>query len=41
MDVSLKRTIKTKFTTFISPSVEKGKMLKKILIREKIGIRCI
>ncbi|WNZ75062.1 hypothetical protein PT137_04830 (plasmid) [Borreliella garinii] len=33
--------MKTKFTTFISPSVEKGKMLKKILIREKIGIRCI
>ncbi len=35
IDISLKGAIKTNFTTFISPSVEKGKMLKKILIREK------
>ncbi|WP_369122471.1 DUF735 family protein [Borreliella garinii] len=41
MDISLKEAIKTNFTTFISHSVEKDKMLKKILIREKIGIRCI
>ncbi len=41
IDISLKGAIKTNFTTFISPRVEKGKMLKKILIREKIGIRCI
>lgn len=41
IDISLKGAIKTNFATFISPSVKKGKMLKKILIREKIGIRCI
>ncbi len=40
INISLKGTIKTNFTTFISPST-KGKRSKKILIREKIGIRCI
>ncbi|WP_424632745.1 DUF735 family protein [Borreliella lusitaniae] len=35
IDISLKGTIKTNFTTFISPSIAKGKRPKKILIREK------
>nr|AAU86132.1 hypothetical protein BGP281 [Borreliella bavariensis PBi] len=35
IDISLKRTIKTNFTTFISPSTAKGKRPKKILIRKK------
>lgn len=35
IDISLKGVIKTNFTTFISPSTAKGKLLKKILIREK------
>nr|WP_215536747.1 DUF735 family protein [Borreliella bavariensis] len=35
IDISPKGAIKTNCTTFVSPSVEKGKMLKKILIREK------
>ncbi|APQ15673.1 hypothetical protein BLA33_04870 (plasmid) [Borreliella garinii] len=35
IDISLKGAIKTNFTTFISPSTAKGKLLKKILIREK------
>lgn len=34
INISLKGTIKTNFTTFISPST-KGKRSKKILIREK------
>ncbi|MDO7279693.1 DUF735 family protein, partial [Borreliella burgdorferi] len=35
IDISLKGAIKTNFTTFISPSTEKGKKLKKIMLREK------
>ncbi len=35
IDISLQGAIKTNFATFISPSTAKGKLLKKILIREK------